>query len=116
VYQEYSLAYFYGAMVPSNLALEMSASVMLMVIIGGPGTLFGPFIGCSHRVLIEHFASIYVPERWPFDTGWDIYCLCDACTRWICKISLSLSGGVCVFSARRRRQIQLILEVKLWKY
>jgi branched-chain amino acid transport system permease protein len=62
-------AYFYGAMVPSNLALEMSASVMLMVIIGGPGTLFGPFIGSAIVVLIERFASIYVPERWPLILG-----------------------------------------------
>ena len=35
------LAYFYGAMVPNSLAIEMSTAVMLMVIIGGPGTLFG---------------------------------------------------------------------------
>ncbi len=68
-------AYFYGAMVPSNLALEMSASVMLMVIIGGPGTLFGPFIGSAIVVLIEHFSSIYVPERWPLILG-GIFIVC----------------------------------------
>jgi branched-chain amino acid transport system permease protein len=62
-------AYFYGAVVPSNLALEMSASVMLMVIIGGPGTLFGPFIGAAVVILCEHFSSIYIPERWPLILG-----------------------------------------------
>jgi branched-chain amino acid transport system permease protein len=69
------LAYFYGAMVPNFLAIEMSTSVMLMVIIGGPGTLFGPFIGSVVVVLIEHFANIYVPERWPLILG-GIFVLC----------------------------------------
>jgi branched-chain amino acid transport system permease protein len=62
-------AYFYGAMVPGTLAIEMSTAVMLMVIIGGPGTLFGPFVGSVVLVLIEHFAMIYVPERWPLILG-----------------------------------------------
>jgi branched-chain amino acid transport system permease protein len=68
-------AYFYGAMVPSNLALETSASAMLMVIIGGPGTLFGPFVGAAVVVLCEHFSSIYVPERWPLILG-SIFIVC----------------------------------------
>ena len=68
-------AYFYGAMVPSNLALETSASVMLMVIIGGPGTLFGPFIGAAIVILCEHFSSIYIPERWPLILG-SIFIIC----------------------------------------
>jgi branched-chain amino acid transport system permease protein len=62
-------AYFYGAMVPKTLAIEMSTAVMLMVIIGGPGTLFGPFMGAVVFVLAEHFARIYVPERWPLLLG-----------------------------------------------
>jgi branched-chain amino acid transport system permease protein len=68
-------AYFYGAMVPSNLALETSASAMLMVIIGGPGTLFGPFVGAAIVVLCEHFSSIFVPERWPLILG-SIFIIC----------------------------------------
>ena len=62
-------AYYYGAMVPTTMAIETSASVMLMVIIGGPGTLFGPVIGSVLVVLIEHFASLFVPERWPLILG-----------------------------------------------
>jgi branched-chain amino acid transport system permease protein len=69
------LAYFYGVMVPSSLALETSSAVMLMVIIGGPGTLFGPFLGSAIVVLIEHFALIYVPERWPLILG-GIFVIC----------------------------------------
>jgi len=62
-------AYFYGAMVPGTLAIEMSTAVALMVIMGGSGTLFGPFVGSVVLVLIEHFAMIYVPERWPLILG-----------------------------------------------
>jgi branched-chain amino acid transport system permease protein len=68
-------AYFYGTMGPSSLGIEMSTSVMLMVIIGGPGTLFGPFVGAALVVLLEHFASIYAPERWPLILG-GIFIIC----------------------------------------
>jgi branched-chain amino acid transport system permease protein len=68
-------AYFYRAMVPDNMAIEMSASVLLMVIIGGPGTLFGPVLGAAIVVLISYVASIYIPERWPLMLG-IIYVLC----------------------------------------
>ncbi len=68
-------AYFYGAMVPRTLGIEMSTAVILMVIIGGPGTLFGPFMGSVVVVLIEHFARIYVPERWPLILG-GIFVVC----------------------------------------
>ncbi|MEW6663629.1 MAG: branched-chain amino acid ABC transporter permease [Thermodesulfobacteriota bacterium] len=62
-------ALFYGIMVPDNLGLSTSASVMLMVVIGSPGTLAGPIIGSILIVLLEHFTSIYAPERWPLILG-----------------------------------------------
>lgn len=68
-------AYFYGAVVPGTLAIEMSTAVTLMVIIGGSGTLFGPFVGAVVVVLLEHFARIYVPERWPLILG-GIFVVC----------------------------------------
>ena len=68
-------AYFYGAMVPGTLAIEMSTAVMLMVIIGGSGTLFGPFVGAVVVVLVEHFAMTYVSERWPLILG-GIFVVC----------------------------------------
>lgn len=62
-------AYFYGAMVPSYLAVEMSALPMLMVIIGGSGTLFGPALGAAAIILIQQISSVYVPDRWPLILG-----------------------------------------------
>lgn len=69
------MAYFYGSIAPGNLAVDMSATVMLMVIIGGPGTLFGPFIGAAIVIVIQNFANIYVPERWPLILG-GIFIVC----------------------------------------
>ncbi|MCL5735769.1 MAG: ABC transporter permease [Actinobacteria bacterium] len=69
------LAYYYGAMVPSTLAIEMSTAGMLMVILGGPGTLFGPFIGAIVVVLGENISLTYVPDRWPLILG-GIFILC----------------------------------------
>ena len=42
---------------------------MLMVIIGGAGTLFGPVIGAAVIVFVEFFSSVYVPGRWPLILG-----------------------------------------------
>jgi len=68
-------AYFYGNMVPGYFALETSALPMLMVIIGGPATLYGPCLGAAVIILVQHFASIYTPDRWPLILG-GIFVLC----------------------------------------
>ncbi len=68
-------AHFYGTMVPEHLGITTSATVMLMVIIGSAGTLFGPALGAVLVVLLEHFASIYSPERWPLILG-GIFVIC----------------------------------------
>jgi len=60
---------FYGAMVPEHFTLITSSMVMLMVVIGSPGTLYGPVIGAVFIILIEQIASIYSPERWPLILG-----------------------------------------------
>jgi branched-chain amino acid transport system permease protein len=68
-------AYFYGGMVPAYYALEMSALPMLMVIIGGAASLWGPALGAAAIVLAESLSSIYFPERWPLAVG-IIFVLC----------------------------------------
>ena len=102
-------AYFYGAMVPSNLALETSASAMLMVIIGGPGTLFGPVIGAAIVVLCEHFSSIYVPERWPLILG-SIFIICVMLVRG--GFARYLSGFWTKLAFQKSRPVSLINPVE----
>jgi branched-chain amino acid transport system permease protein len=60
---------FYGIMVPSHFGLLTSSMAVLMVVLGSPGTLYGPLIGSFLIVLLEFFASIYSPERWPLILG-----------------------------------------------
>ena len=60
---------FYGIMVPSHFGLLTSSMAVLMVVLGSPGTLHGPLIGSFLIVLLEFFASIYSPERWPLILG-----------------------------------------------
>jgi branched-chain amino acid transport system permease protein len=74
-------AQLYGTMVPRNFGLEYSALPMLMVIMGGGATLWGPCLGAAVIVLFEWlftqspFAVRVAqwwpsfPERWPLILG-----------------------------------------------
>lgn len=62
-------AYSNGLMVPSHAGLMTSSAVMLMVIIGSDRVFWGPIIGAILIVFLEHYASIYLPERWPLILG-----------------------------------------------
>ncbi len=53
---------------PHSLALATSAEAVLMVIVGGAGTLFGPVIGAVIVVAIKTIASAYV-EHWNLVLG-----------------------------------------------
>ena len=43
--------------------LEPSLEALLMVALGGPGTLVGPAIGAALIVCLKNFASVYT-KRW----------------------------------------------------
>lgn len=62
-------AHFLGAIVPAHASVTNSTVVLLMVILGGTRVIFGPAIGAIVVVLLEYFASIYVPARWPLILG-----------------------------------------------
>jgi branched-chain amino acid transport system permease protein len=53
---------------PSALNLVMSAEGMLMVILGGTGTLFGPVLGAIVIVLVKNITSSYT-EHWTMILG-----------------------------------------------
>lgn len=54
---------------PGHLDIMTSFLPMVMVIIGGPGRLWGPVIGAVVIVFVEHYSSIMIPERWPLILG-----------------------------------------------
>ena len=68
-------AFYSVNMVPGYLGMEMAALPMLMVILGGPATLWGPCLGAAVIVLAERYSSTYLPERWPLILG-GIFVLC----------------------------------------
>jgi branched-chain amino acid transport system permease protein len=82
-------ASFYGIMVPSHFGLLTSSMAVLMVVLGSPGTLYGPLIGSFLIVLLEFFASIYSPERWPLILG-GTFIICITLFR----------GGIGIYLAR----------------
>ena len=61
--------HFFGAIVPQHTSVITSTIVLLMVIIGGTRVIFGPVIGAVVVVLLEYFASLYMPARWPLILG-----------------------------------------------
>lgn len=56
-------AYYNGFVSPSYLSVIFSASALLMVILGGVGTLFGPVLGAAVILYLENVISAYT-ERW----------------------------------------------------
>ncbi|MFC1868858.1 branched-chain amino acid ABC transporter permease [Thermodesulfobacteriota bacterium] len=60
--------YFNGFVSPLEFSIGSSGEIMLMVILGGPGTLFGPALGACVIVLMKHFVSIYT-EYWQWVIG-----------------------------------------------
>ena len=68
-------AYSYKAVTPSVLALETSALPMLMVIMGGGATLWGPALGALVIIMVQTYAGIIVPDRWPLILG-ILYVVC----------------------------------------
>jgi len=66
-------AYFNGFISPFDLDLNASIEIILMVILGGPGTLIGPAIGAVIIVFLKNFISAYT-QRWLLIIG-SIYIL-----------------------------------------
>jgi len=53
---------------PSSAGVDRSVLLIVMVILGGTGTLLGPLIGATIVILVENVLSSYV-DRWPTILG-----------------------------------------------
>jgi branched-chain amino acid transport system permease protein len=60
--------YYTGFVSPSYLSIVFSAMALIMVILGGAGTLLGPALGSVAIVFLENVISAYT-ERWLFVLG-----------------------------------------------
>jgi branched-chain amino acid transport system permease protein len=63
------LAFHQGFMVPADFGIETTTLAVLMVLIGGAGTLTGPILGAVLILLLEVVVSAIIPERWPLVLG-----------------------------------------------
>jgi branched-chain amino acid transport system permease protein len=61
-------ALYNGFISPTSVSLTASTSGLLMVIIGGSGTLLGPAVGAAVITLLENYVSLYT-DRWPTVLG-----------------------------------------------
>ena len=61
--------YFNGAISPPQIGMAASATLFLMIIIGGIGTLWGAPVGTMVLLLFQYYMSIIVPIRWPMVLG-----------------------------------------------
>jgi branched-chain amino acid transport system permease protein len=62
-------AHWSRLMTPYQFDITTSTYALLCLILGGAGTLFGPFVGATLVVGIEYGASLLYPERWPLIMG-----------------------------------------------
>ena len=60
--------YYSGFVNPSNFSVDLSVKALLMLILGGSGSLFGPSIGAGIIVLLENLVSGFT-ERWSLVLG-----------------------------------------------
>src|SRR5437773_1644180 len=56
-------AYYNGFVSPADVELATSVEVLLMVALGGRGTLVGPAVGATAIVLLKNLVSVYT-HRW----------------------------------------------------
>lgn len=56
-------AYYHGFVSPVDVELTTSVKILLMVALGGRGTLLGPALGALLIVLLENLVSVYT-HRW----------------------------------------------------
>jgi len=62
-------AYYNNMVEPNHLGIDTSFLPMVMAIIGGQGSLFGPVIGAAVIVFFQEFVSMVMPIRWPLVLG-----------------------------------------------
>ena len=88
------LAYFNRLVVPSDAGIATSGLILLMVIIGGSGTRWGPLVGAALVLLVQFYASSYIAERWPLILG-TVFVLSVRLFRdAIVDVALNLFNGV----------------------
>lgn len=64
-----SFVYFNSFVAPYVSSISQSANALLMIIIGGPATLYGGVIGAAVITFVGYYASLIIATRWPLIVG-----------------------------------------------
>ena len=67
-------AYYNNFVSPVDVGFINSVEVLLMVALGGPGTVVGPVLGAAVLVFVKNFVALYT-QRWLFIVGGIYVCL-----------------------------------------
>ncbi len=86
-------AYYNGFVSPRDTSFELSAEALLIVILGGRGTLLGPLAGTIIVVLIKNIVAAFT-QRWLFVLG----------VAYILTIMYARTGIVGTLQARLKRR------------
>jgi len=87
-------AYYNGFVSPVEVQLITSVETLLMVALGGPGTLVGPTLGAGVIVFLKNFVSLYT-KRWLLILGGVYICV-------ILFAPQGIVGAVRASAARRK--------------
>lgn len=61
--------YAIGGISPPDAGINISGLLMIVVILGGSGTIWGGLVGAIVLVTLNYFISIIWPDRWPLFLG-----------------------------------------------
>lgn len=61
--------YTNGGINPPDAGMATSGLLMILVILGGVGTIWGGLVGSAVMNLLNYFISIIIPARWPIFLG-----------------------------------------------
>jgi branched-chain amino acid transport system permease protein len=61
--------YAIGGISPPDAGINISGLLMILVILGGSGTIWGGLVGSAVMITLNYFISIFVPDRWPLFLG-----------------------------------------------
>jgi branched-chain amino acid transport system permease protein len=85
-------AYYNGFVSPVEVQLITSVETLLMVALGGPGTLVGPALGAGMIVFLKNFVSVYT-KRWLLILGGVYICVILFTPRGILGALPGMSGA-----------------------
>jgi branched-chain amino acid transport system permease protein len=59
----------------STLGLDRAATILIILVLGGYGRLYGGFVGAVAYMVLSHFLARYYPTAWQLGLGLMLVCI-----------------------------------------